>query len=238
VRGDDDGVEEEQRAVGAGLGGVDVERGPGHPALAHRARQRGLVHDPAARGVDDPHLRLDHPQLTVAEQADGLGALGQVDADEIGLGEQLAQAGQAYAQLAGPGRRHVGVIGDHRHAEGGETLGHQHADLAQAEDSGHLAVQHHPGERGPLPLAALERGHGLGHVPGQRQQQRHRVLGGADDIGGRRVHDHDPGPRSGLDIHVVQANSGAGHDAQPGRAGERLGVDDRGAAHDDRLGVG
>ena len=93
----------EQRAVGARLAGVDVQRGPGHPAVGERAGQRGLVHDPAARRVDDPHLGLDQVQLAVAEQADGLGGARQVDADEVGLGQQLVQAGQADAQLRRPG---------------------------------------------------------------------------------------------------------------------------------------
>jgi hypothetical protein len=53
VRRDDDGVELEQRLVGARLAGEDVEAGAGDPPSLTRGVERGLVDDPAARGVDD-----------------------------------------------------------------------------------------------------------------------------------------------------------------------------------------
>ena len=53
VRGDHDVVELEQRGVGAGLLGEDVEAGAGDAALLERRVQRLLVDDAAAGGVDD-----------------------------------------------------------------------------------------------------------------------------------------------------------------------------------------
>ena len=63
-------------------------------------------------------------------------------------------------------------------------------------------------------------------------------LGGADDVGGRRVDDHDAGLGGGLHVDVVEADAGAGDDLEPRRGGERLGVDLGGGADQDRVDVG
>ena len=99
VRGDDDVLEGEERRVGGRLVGEDVEPGAGDPALLERVVERVLVDDAAAGRVDDAHGRLDLERL-LADQADGLRGLGQVDGDEVGLGEQLVEADQPDAELA------------------------------------------------------------------------------------------------------------------------------------------
>ena len=238
VRGAHHGRELEQRVAGGRLGGEHVDARPGHPAFLQREGQRVLIDDAAAGRVHDPHGGLDQAQLPVPEQAGRLRVLGQVHGDEVGLGQQLVQAGQPHAGLRGPGRGHVRVVGDHPHAERGQPLRHQQADPAEPEDAGHLAVQLHAGEGGPPPLAAAQRRRGLGHVPGHRQQQADRVLGRAHDVRGGRVHHHDPGPGRRLDVHVVQADAGPGDHPEPGRVGQRLGIDPGRAAHDDRVGGG
>jgi hypothetical protein len=176
-------------------------------------------------------------QLAVADQAQRLGGLGQVHADEVGLGQQLVQGDEAGAELGGPGGGHVRVVGDHLHAERGQPLGDQRADPAQPEEAGHFVLQLDAGELGAFPLAGLERGHGLWHVAGDGQQQRHRVLGRAHDVGARRVHDHDPRLGGGLHVHVVQAYAGPRDHAQLRRTGQCLRVDLGGAADDDRVRV-
>ena len=74
-----------------GSRGVYVEPGACHPALFERAGQGGLVHDPAAGSIDDAHLWLDQVQLAIADQPRGLGVPGQVDGDEVRLGQQLVE---------------------------------------------------------------------------------------------------------------------------------------------------
>ena len=59
VRRDDDGLVLEERRLGGRLGGEDVDAGAGHATLGDGPRERGLVDDAAARGVDDAHRRLD-----------------------------------------------------------------------------------------------------------------------------------------------------------------------------------
>ena len=75
-------------------------------------------------------------------------------------------------------------------------------------------------------------------LPRRREHQRQGVLGGAVDVGGRRVDHQHPGGGGGVDVDVVQAHSGAGDDLELGRGGDHLGVDGGGRAHQDRVGVG
>ena len=73
---------------------------------------------------------------------------------------------------------------------------------------------------------------------GGGEQQRDGELGGADDVGGRRVDDHHAGLGGGLHVDVVQADTGAGDDLQLLRGGQRLGVHLGGAADQDGVDVG
>src|SRR6266545_1627430 len=79
VRGYHHVVQAEQRAGGGRLLGEHVQGGAGEVAGLHRLGQRGLVHDPAAGGVDQARARLDRRQLALTEQPDRLRCLGQVD---------------------------------------------------------------------------------------------------------------------------------------------------------------
>ena len=119
VRGDDDVVELEQRAVGARLGGEDVQPGGGDPALLDSRVEGGLVDDPAAGGVDDDHAGLDLGERLGAEEADRLGRLREVDGEDVGGGEELVEADEPDAELRRTCARHVGVVGDDGHPERG-----------------------------------------------------------------------------------------------------------------------
>ena len=70
------------------------------------------------------------------------------------------------------------------------------------------------------------------------EHQRDGQLGGGDDVGGRRVDDHDAGLGGRLDVDVVEADARAGDDLEPAGCRQRLGVDLGGGAHQDRVGVG
>ena len=76
---------------------------------------------------------------------------------------------------------------------------------------------------------------GLRHVAGQSEQQRHRVLGGRDDVGLRRVRDDDAHPGGGVDVDVVDPDAGAGDDLQAARLGEHVGIDLGGRADEDAV---
>jgi hypothetical protein len=238
VRRDHDLRDLEQRAGRGRLGDVDVDaRTPDVPA-AHGLGQRVLVDEATPRGIHDDHAGLGEGQLVLADQAEGLGGLREVDRDQLGAAEQLVERHQLDAQLRGAGRRDVGVVGDQLDAERGEALRHQLPDLAEAHDAGDLAVDLDAGERAAGPRARAQRGVRGRDVAGGGQHQRDGVLGGGDDVGGRGVHDHHAAGGGGGHVDVVEAHPRAGDDLEPGGRGERLGVDLRGGTDEEGVGVG
>ena len=75
-----------------------------------------------------------------------------------------------------------------------------------------------------LPAALLERRVRLRDVAGQREQEADRVLGGGDDGRLGRVRDDDPAARRGVDVDVVDADAGPADHLQPlarARSGRR-----------------
>ncbi len=161
-----------------------------------------------------------------------------MDAHEVGLGQQGVEVDEADTHLRGPAGLHVGVVRDDLHPEGAEPLGDEYADAAEADDADGLLVELDAGVLRPLPLAVLQRGVGRADVAGRGEHQRDGELGGGDDVGGRRVDDHDPALGGRLHVDVVEAHTGAGDDLQPLRGGQRLRVDLGGGAHQDRVDVG
>ncbi|GAA3130434.1 hypothetical protein GCM10017687_52300 [Streptomyces echinatus] len=238
MRGAHDLVQLEERGVGAGLLGVHVEAGAGDPALLQRRVQRRLVDDSAAGRVDDAHARLDLAQRLVADQAEGLGGLGQMDGDEVGDLQQLVQRQHLDAHLRGPRGLHVGVVGHDLHAEGGHALRDQGADAAEAHDTEGLLGQLDAGVLAALPLGVLQRGVGLRDVAGGGEQETAGQLGGGHDVGGRGVDDHHACLGGGGDVDVVQADTGPGDDLELVRGGDGLGVDLGGRADQDRVHIG
>jgi hypothetical protein len=161
-----------------------------------------------------------------------------VQRDEVGLGDQVVEREQLDAEAAGAIGGDVGVVGDEAHAEREGALGDQRADAAEADDAEGLAVQLDALPPGALPLAVDEGVVGLGHVAGLGQQERHRVLGGGEDVGLRRVDDHHPALGGGGDVDVVEADAGAAHDDEIGRGRQHLAGDVGGRADDHRVLVG
>jgi hypothetical protein len=161
-----------------------------------------------------------------------------VDGDEVRFAEQLLQRDQPHAELGGAARLDVGVVGDQRHAEGGQSLGDEDADAAQPDDADGLLGDLDAGELRALPGALAQRGVGGRDVPGGGQEQRDGVLGGTDDVRRRGVHHHDATLGGGGDVDVVQADAGPRDHLQVRSRGQRLGVDLRGAADHDRRRVG
>ena len=214
MRGADDLVELEERRVGARLARIHVEAGAGDPALLEGGGEGGLVDDAAAGGVDDADAGLDLVQRVVADQAERLGRLGEMDGDEVRGLQQLVQGEQLHAHLRGAGGLHERVVGDDLHAEGRHPLRDQHADAAETDDAERLLAELDAGVLAALPLAVLQRGVGLRDVPGGGDQQAARQLGGGDDVGGGSVDHHDAGLGGGRDVDVVEPDARAGDDLE------------------------
>ena len=153
-------------------------------------------------------------ELLGADHAGGLGRLRHVDRDEVALLEQLVEREQLHAELLGARARDVGVVGDDAHVERLQARGDERADAAEADDADGLLEQLGAGVRAALPLPAGERRVRGRDVAGEAQDVADGQLGGRDDVGGRRVDDHDAGGRRRLDVDVVEPDAGAGDDLE------------------------
>ena len=207
VRRDDDGVELEQRRLGHRLGREHVERRAGDHTVADALGEVALVDDAAAGDVDHAQLGLGLQQQIAVDQADGLGRLRQVDGEEVGLGDDLVEAEQLDAHLLGPILGHERVVRHEAHPEALGAVGDELADAAEADDAERLVGQFDAFPAAALPATRDERGVGLGHVAGRREQQRHRVLGGGDDVALRGVDDHHAARGGRRDVDVVEADA-------------------------------
>ena len=86
-----------------------------------------------------------------------------------------------------------------------------------------LSASSTPSQRARSQRPAVERGVRLRHVAGLGQQQRHRVLGGGDDVRLRSVdHHHAAGGGCG-DVDVVEPDPGAADDDELGAGRQHLG---------------
>ena len=209
VRRDDDGRLLEQRRGRGGFSHEHVDGGASNDAVAHAIGQRLLVDDATTGNVDDPQRRLRLQQQIAIDETRGLLRLGQVDGEEVGFGHSLVERQQFDTHLASTVGRHERVVRDQAHSECTGTVGDQLADTAKTDDGERLVGQLDTFPAASLPPTSNERCMGLGHVACLRQQQRHRVLGGRDDVALRRVdHHHSALGRLGH-VDVVEADTGA-----------------------------
>ena len=141
------------------------------------------------------------------------------------------------AELRGARGRHIRVVGQDVRAERGEALGDELPDSAEPHHADRLAVDLGARERRPLPGVFAQRGVGGRDLARGGQHQRERVLGGAVDVRRRRVDHQHAACGGGVDVHVVQADTGPRDDLEFGRGGQHLGVDGRRGADQQRVGL-
>ena len=183
------------------------------------AATRSVFDDQRAAGdVEDADAVLHLRERLGVEPALGLGGLGQVDGDEVGLGvDVVGGLGLGHAELLVALGADERVEGDDVHAEALRALGDELADAAEAEDAERLVEQLGARELAALPLACAQALVRLRDVAGEREQQRERVLGRRHDVRLRRVGDDDPALGGGRDVDVVDADAGAADGLEVGR---------------------
>jgi hypothetical protein len=238
VRRDDDVLERQQLLVGGRLGDENVEPSAGDLARDERLVEGVFVDEAAARDVDDVGGRLHELELIGRDHAGRLGRLRHVDGDEVGLLQQLVERDELHAELLGAGRRDVGVVGDDVDAERLQTRRDERADAAEADDAERLLIELGARVLRALPLPLRQRGVRGGNVAGEAQDVADGQFGGRDDVGCRGVHDHDTGRGRGLDVDVVEPDTGARDDLERRSGLDRLGIDLGRGAHQDGVGIG
>ena len=116
------------------------------------------------------------------------------------------------------------------------------ADVPEADHAERLPAKLDPGEGAALPAARPKGGVGPGNLPGEREHQRERVLGGRRVHRHRRVDDDHALPSRRVDVDVVDADASAADHPQVGRRLDhlrrhlRLAPDDEAGVAGDHLG--
>ena len=236
VRRHDHVVAAEERVLGRGLLGEDVERGAGDLARLERGAERLEVDQLAAGAVDDAHAVLHAGERRGVDPVDRLGRLRQVDRDEVGaLVELVGRLDALDAEVAEALGGDELVEADDLHVERLGAARDQLADPAEADHAERLAVELVAAVARARPLAADERAMRLRHVAGQRQRQRQRVLGGGDRVRLRRVDDEDAALGRRDEVDVVDAGAGAADDLQVGGLADQVRGDLGRRADDQRV---
>ena len=153
--------------------------------------------------------------------------------DEVSARIQLVQAHQFDPQLGCALGRDKGIRRYHPHLEAQGPLGHDRADVAQADHAQHLVADFTASEFFTLPASGLERGAGLRNVAGQGQEQGERMLSGGDVVAARGVHHHNALLGGGLDVDVINPNPGPADHPQIGGGGDDRFGHPRAAADDE-----
>lgn len=78
--------------VAGGLVGVHVESGTGNLAAAHSLNEGGNVHDSTTASIDQVAAGLHLFELLLTDHTLGLGQLGHVAGDKIGLAKEVLQS--------------------------------------------------------------------------------------------------------------------------------------------------
>ena len=155
---DDDVVAGEDRVLGEGLGGEDVERGAAELAGLEAGHQRVEVDQLAAGAVDEAGAVLHRGDRLGVDQADRLRRLRHVQGDQVGAAEHLLDALQPLdPELAEALGGDELVEGDDVHLEALGALGDELADAAEADHAERLAVELGALELGPVPAPGDER---------------------------------------------------------------------------------
>ena len=199
-------------------------------AVPQRALERRRVDDRTARRVHEHRGRLHRAQGVVVDQV--LRLVGQVDvqADEVGLAQQVVHLDAARPELRLLlRRRRMHVVVEDPHPEAATAARHLAADAPEPDDPERRAVdvdahQQHRPPRAPAAVANVV--DPLGDPARGRHEQGEREVGGRLGQDAGRVAGRDAAPGAGVDVDVVEADREVAHDLQL-RAGrvEKLVVD-------------
>lgn len=204
----------------------------------HCVGERLLVDQSAPSRIGDDNARFGPAQGGRVDEPGGLRRLRQVDSDEVRLGQQLVQSHQPRPELRGLGGGDIRVVGEDLGLKRLEPRSDQLADTPEAHHADRFLIQLHTEVRGALPLPRVRRVVRGRDLTGGGEQQRHSVLRRGVNVRSRRVHHEHAVGSGGLDVDVVQPDSGPSDDLEvrPGR--QRLRVHLGCRAHEQRVSLG
>ena len=196
-------------------------------SASSRAR---LVHDRAARGVDENGARLHETEFARADDSGRLGREPQMDADDVARAIQFVEFDDRIAgfRMHGPG--------DHAHAEARREPGKLTPDRAEPDDPAGLAVK--LDRLTARPLARARRRVHARNSPRDGEEQRQCVLRNRNRRHAGSVGDYHVVPRGGRKIDMIGARAPDREQAQARTGIEHaVGESRRGADVEDDFGV-
>ena len=227
-----------QILIGRRLGLKHVQPCTRHVSGGDRLAERDLVDQVSPRGVDDAHPRLAACQPLTVEQARGAARRWDVQREEIGAVAELVERHQLDPEILGDLGGDERVMRNDVHLERARPPNNFPTDASQTDQAERLAPQFCPLERLLLPSPVLHLCIRPCDRACQREHEGARVLGDADTVGSRRVHDEDASLTGCGEIDVVDTGTRARDDAERGRGRNEVCIDPRCAAHDQTVGVG
>ena len=203
----------EARAAVPEYGSVreDVERGARDLARADRVDERVLVDQPAARGVDDAHA-VPHPrERRGVEQPPRLVVEREVERDDVGLPRRRPPSVAAGSTPSSRKRSTTtnGSYATTRIPSPSARLRDLPPDPPEPEHAERLAGELDAGEPLPVPRAGLSAACACGTFRASARSSAIACSAAEIDrrLGG--VRDDDAAPRRGVDVDVVDTDSGA-----------------------------
>ena len=230
----------ERMARGQRLGGEDIEGGAAELTALQRRRHRGFVDDTATSAVDQNGAALHGSDATRVEKAAGGVDERNVQADDIGRGDEGVERHRLDAgiRIGGVTHRQRRVEGNDAHADGLRQGRGALTDRAEADQPHRLAGDLAPARQGcARPVAG-------GHVGGRRigaAQEQHRrgdhVFGDRVRVGACRRNHDDAAGGTGFDIDVVEADAEPPDDLAARHRREQRATDLGAVAHDQGVGA-
>ena len=218
---------------------VDVDADAGDAALVDGADEVGLDRDAAAAGVDHVGRRLHLAKALIINESGGALVVGGVDADDIGLSQQLVERdARVVLAMAGAGGGEIDDLHPEGRADGGDFL----ADGAHPHDPERLARDLGEGVPGVDVDAAgaVAAVAGVGIVmerePGEREDVHPRSLRHGIRAVPRHVPDDDTPLRAEFRVDVIDAGPGLAHEPQLG-AGVQEGLVDNDFVQQHHIGI-
>ena len=132
-----------------------------------------------------------------------------MNCDKVAALHQLFKIDKLDADLLGPCLGYIRVIANQRCAKACKTLRDKGSDAAQSNNSDGLFIELDTREFTSEPLTVFHRGMGIRDVPGKGHDVANGEFCRGDDVRGRCVYHHDTCRGCGLNVHVVQSDSGS-----------------------------
>ena len=215
MRGEHDVVEAMNRGVADRFILPHVDARTADMTGLERRRQRVEVDKAAACHVEDDGALGHRVELLGADHVGSLRRLGHMQRNHV---RALAHLENVVIErdpvVSGELDRAIRVVADEVHAKCRRALRDELPHMAGAKDAERLALQLRADELGAVPLAILHALVGASRVARNGEHERHRLFGGRNDVGKRRIAYDNAALGGSLAVDVVDSDAGTTDDLE------------------------